>query len=166
MIITKPVLRSRIKVYEDDLYMHLGDQVQVGEFRKGVLDVFKGGNSEQKAEKLKSQQPAKSCYIVNVEDGHAVITKNLHRLFINFKSYIDENEETLKTINHYDVADLCAAINLLEDSCNGLMNKPIDKDKIYQRLIIALKVLKNITKDVWTKVDSDLHRKAIKKSSI
>ena len=55
MTFYQPFIRSRIKVLEDDLYMNLNGQVQVGKYRKGALNVFKGINSEQEAEKYKSQ---------------------------------------------------------------------------------------------------------------
>lgn len=165
MIIFAPVLRKIIKIKEGELYMNYGDHVEIGELREGVLDVFKDPNSIEKAEKLFSKQKTNSSFIVKFDGGHAVITKKLHQLFIRFKSYIDENLEGLTTLNHYEVAELCAVIRLLEDSCNHLLKVPMDKKQIYQQLSRANNVLKNITKDVWTIVDPDLRAKTIDESS-
>ena len=166
MTFYQPFIRSRIKVLEDDLYMNLNGQVQVGKYRKGALNVFKGINSEQEAEKYKSQESMKAtCYVVNIDGGHAVLTKKLHDLFIKTKSYIDENLDPLKNINHYDVAELCAAISLLEDSCNGLMQVPIDRDKIYKKAVQALTIIKQITNDVWNEADLELMESRINDDS-
>ncbi|MCP4104839.1 MAG: hypothetical protein GY749_04775 [Desulfobacteraceae bacterium] len=137
--------------------MHFDNQVQIGKLRKGVLGVFKGSNSEHEAEKLLSEQMISSHMIVKFDGGHAVITKKLHRLFIEFRGYIDENLEKLKCLNHYEVAELCATISVLEDLCHSLRKLSIDRQKANR----ALKILKDITKDVWTDVDFDLREKAI-----